>query len=300
MADIQYQIHWLAVTVHAPSDDAMTIYNTLFKETFGELESLGHGGRSFKEIYHGLLEFKLYLKPVGQGEFFHFEIPGQACECITWEYFKALGELLEGNYPEKYNFTRLDFAFDYVPFSPEQVEQAIKDGDVRSLAKRETLSVNSSPFEKRDNGEIGTYTVNFGSRSSERMIRVYNRRGFTRLEFQTKDRRANVIVKQLFRCAAVSEWASLMVGHVRDFVDFGPNWWKEFTQGNLRAWETVSSPKETTKAKLIHWIDKQISPALSVAVDILPEYAMKAILDQGRKRRGARYDLLLQAHGKGA
>ncbi len=297
MTDIEFRIHWLAFTVHAPNDEAFTIYNTLFKDTFGELEPMGHGGRSFKEIYHGLLEFKVYLNPV-KGQFFHFEIPGQACDAISWQYFKALGDLLEGNFPNKYKFTRLDFAFDNVPFSPEQVEQAIKGGELRSLAKRQSLVIHASPFETRDNGEIGTYTVDFGSGTSERKITVYNKRGFTRLEFKVKETRANAVVRELFRCD-ISLWYSVMVGHLRDFVDFYPAWWAEFIQGNLRAWETVSIPREITQAKLMRWIEKQVSPALSVAVDTVPAYLMADIIDKGRKRRTARYDLLLKAYQKG-
>jgi DNA relaxase NicK len=300
MTEIEYRIHWLSFTVHAPKEEAWVIYDILFKDIFGELENTGHGGRGFKEIYHGLLEFKLYLSPAqGDDPYFHFEIPGQACDAISWEYFKALGEILEGNHKGKYSFTRFDFAFDNVPFTPEEVEQAIRDDQLRTLAKRESLSVHASPFAKRDNGEVGTYTVELGSRNSERMIRVYNKRGFTRLEIEMKEKRADVIARQLFRCADVSQWYPLMMSHLRDYVDFHPAWWEEFIQGSWRAWQVISTPKEITEAKLIHWIDHQISPALSVAVDILPEYVIKAILDRGRKRRGARYDLLLNAHQKG-
>lgn len=301
MTDIEYRIHWLSFTVHnAPNEDAFMLYELLFKDNFGELEAKGHGGRSFKEIYHALLEFKLYLNPVtGKGQYFHFEIPGQACDALSWEHYRALGELLEGNYKGNYKFTRLDIAFDNVPFSPEQVEQAIKAGELRSLAKRETLAVHVSPFEKRDNGEIGTYTVELGSRTSERMIRVYNKRGFTRLEMETKEKRANMIAGQLFRVFDTSHWQVVMLSHLRDYVDFHPAWWAEFTQGSFRAWATVSSPKEISQNKLLRWFDKQVSPALSVLHDIMPEYAIDAIVDRGRRRRGARYDLLLNASQKG-
>ena len=57
------------------------------------------------------------------------------------------------------------------------------------------------PFERQENGELGTHTVNLGSRQSERMIRVYNRRGFTRLEMELKDKRADLVAKEILQAA---------------------------------------------------------------------------------------------------
>jgi DNA relaxase NicK len=295
MNDVSYGVHWLSFTVHSLSEDAFMLYDLLFKEYFGDLQPLGHGGRGFKEIYHTLLEFKIYLNPVVENkQYFHFEIPGQACELIPWNYFQALEIILKSNFPDKYSYTRVDLAFDDVPFTPQDIEKAILEEKLRSLAKRETLEVHSSPFSKRDNGELGTYTVNLGSRSSERMIRVYNKRGPTRLELELKDRRADLVAKELFSASDETEWFKIMISHLRDYVDFYPVWWGEFTNGTARAWATVGSPKQLTMAKLLHWIDHQVSPALSVAFDTLPEYAIEAIIDRGRKRRGVRYDLLLK------
>jgi len=299
MRDISYGIHWLSFTVHSDSDSAFTIYKLLFKDTFGDLQELGHGGRGFKEIYHALLEFKLYLSPVlDNDQYFHFEIPGQACELIDWQLLQALDIILKSNHEGQYSYTRLDLAFDYVPFTPQDVEQAIKENKLRSLAKRETLEIHQSPFAQKENGEIGTYTVELGSRYSERMIRVYNKRGFTRLELELKDRRADLVAKELFGMSEGSEWFSVMLSHLRDYIDFYPRWWGEFIGGTGRAWAIVGNAKDLTMSKLLHWVDYQVSPALSVMYDTLPEYAINGIIERGRKRRGARYNLLLQKSDK--
>jgi hypothetical protein len=176
MDDVTYQIHWLSFTVKADREDAFTLYSTLFEDLFGKIQELGNGGRGFKEIYHGLLELKIYLTPTGNSKqtYWHIEIPGQACENIPPDRFIALEEYLAGNFGERYNYVRLDFAFDHLPFSPEDIENAIRSEQVRSLAKRETLHINASPFQPRADGTLGTYTVEFGSNQSERMITVYN------------------------------------------------------------------------------------------------------------------------------
>lgn len=297
MDDVTYQIHWLSFTVKADNEEAFIMYSNLFEDLFGKIQELGNGGRGFKEIYTGLLAFKIYLTPngVSKENYWHVEIPGQACEQIAPDVFLGLGEYLEGNFKDRYSYVRLDFAFDHLGFEPKDVESAISSGQVRSLAKRESLHVNSSPFLPRDNGEIGTYTVEFGSNQSERMITVYNKRGFTRLEFQTRDERADLIAKQLFSVFDESDWFSIMVPHLRDFVDFELPWWDQFIKSTARAYQTISRPRDVSMGKLYRWIDRQVSPALSVAVDVMPKEVLDSLVNHGRKRRGSRYDLLLQS-----
>lgn len=296
MEEITYRIHWLAFTVHANMEDAFTLYDVIFKEIFGELEPLGHGGRGFKEIQHALLEFKIYLSPVsGNGSYFHIEIPGSACDALEWQHFQALGEYLKGNFPDKYKFTRLDFAFDHVPFSPEQIEEAIGDNNLRSLAKRETLKIHASPYAPKENGEIGTYTVELGSMTSERMITVYNKRGYTRLEFQMKDDRAQLVTCGLLSASSESLWFSIVISHLLDYVDFKAPWWNDFVSGHARAGAKISDPREITVTKIVNWLDFQVAPALSVAIDILPKDQIDNMLRRGRRRRGARYQLLLDS-----
>ena len=180
-----------------------------------------------------------------------------------------------------------------MPFTPQDVEDAISNRQVRSLAKRETLIVHKSPFETRANGEIGTHTVEFGSRFSERMIRVYNRRGFTRLEIELKKDRADLIAKQIFNASDVSEWWAIMISHLRDYIDFKTEWWEEFVNGIGRANAIVSNPKEISSERLVRWLERQVSAPLSVAHDMLPEYFLKDLITQGRMKRGTKYDLLL-------
>jgi DNA relaxase NicK len=295
MSDISFGIHWLSFTVHAPRKEAFIIYENIFRERFGDLEELGHGGRGFKEIFHTLLEFKIYLTPAykTEDEYFHFEIPGRACELIPWHYLKVLEFYLPPNYKDGYSYTRIDLAFDNLSFTPQQVEQAIREEKIRSLAKRESLEVHQSPFVIKDDGGIGTYTVELGSRTSERMVRVYDRRGFTRLELELKDRRADLVAKELFRADDISEWYSIMISHLRDFVDFDTLWWEEFVKSTGRAWAKVSNPKDIELEKIISWFEHQIAPALSVLVDTQTNIRMQELIDRGRKHRGSRYNLIL-------
>src|SRR3989304_8677769 len=163
MTEITCGIHWLAFTVHAPRQKGLDLHATIFENYIGPLQEIGHGGRGFREILQAALAFKLYLTPVHpEAEYFHFEIPGKACEAIPNTCFHTLMDYLVNFHPEKFRFKRIDLALDHVPFDPQQVEKAIKGKLVRTDAKRETLKIYNSPYEKKDNGEIGTYTVQLG------------------------------------------------------------------------------------------------------------------------------------------
>src|SRR5271157_5136209 len=134
MTEITYGIHWLSVVIEGSKTDGFRLYEMFFKDLFGDLSNKGHGGRGFEEIWTGLLEFKLYDLPYqGAVEYFHFEIPGEACELIDWKILQGFDDVVRNNYPNRYHYTRLDFAFDNLPFTPQDVEQAISNDKVRSL-----------------------------------------------------------------------------------------------------------------------------------------------------------------------
>jgi DNA relaxase NicK len=297
MTEYKYGVHWLSFVVDGPSENAFTIYNLFFQDLFGELQSMGQGGRGFKEIWKSLLGFKVYLHPShGDKQYFHFEIPGQACELIPFGTLEGLDNLLRNNYPDHYRYTRLDFAFDEMPFTPREVEKAIGAGKVKSLAKRKTARVEQSPYEPKDNGELGTYTVYFGSRQSERMIRVYDRRGFTRLEFEMKQKRADLVAKQIFRESEASEAFSIVLSHLLDYVNFDAPWWEEFVNGVGRAWAIVTTPREITEAAIKTWLTHQVAPSLSVIHDLDPENFVNNLIASGRAKRykSKKFKLLLE------
>jgi len=124
------------------------------------------------------------------------------------------------------------------------------------------------------------------------MITVYNRRGYTRLEFQCRDDRADVIVNELFIPSASDNWFKIGVSHLQDFIEFETDWWQEFIAGTGRAWKIVSTPREKSLERTMNWLTKQAAPALSTIEDINPALT-QFLLQNGRKRRGGKYELLL-------
>jgi DNA relaxase NicK len=287
---IDFQIHWLSFTVHTVAEVGFNLYNEIFRDSFGELEELGHGGRGYKTILKATLEIKMYLDPITRGQkHFHIEIPGKACEAIKIDTYRKLIGYLESEYEGKYKICRLDCAFDHVPFQPQQVYDAIMSGQIRSNAKRASLKITKSPLARRENGELGTTTVEFGHNTSNQMITVYDKRGFTRLEFQTKDERATAIAVKIFGSVYANRSGEIALEHLLDFVDFRTDWWEKFKKEKIRANLKVSKPSEVAKEKTFRWLKKQVAPALSAINDAVSEGAITALISEGRRRRGNKY-----------
>ncbi len=197
------------------------------------------------------------------------------------------------NWPGKYSFKRIDLAFDNVPFTPQQFEQAVLSDNIRSLAKRKSLEIHNSPNKLKDNGELGCYTVTFGSRSSNRMVRVYDKRGFTRIELETTDDRAHHIGIELFNMQNIEKLFPVMISHLLDFIQVNETWWDEFTKGNGRAYLTISEPRTVELNKLKKWLETQVMPSFSAVLDILPGDEMSSMIKDGRRNRNPKLDALV-------
>jgi hypothetical protein len=143
-------------------------------------------------------------------------LPGQACELL------GVVDLVAAAVGCELTPTRLDVAWD-VPrevVTPAQVRDAFLVGDVVSRIHR--AEVEGRPGEiagwsEHRNGE--GHTVYLGSRSSGRMLRVYDRRGPTRVELEVKGDRAALLWGWLLEHAE-ADWSAAAMSHLRDFVDF--------------------------------------------------------------------------------
>jgi DNA relaxase NicK len=241
------------------------------------------------------MNIKVFTKPLSRnGDYFSYEIPGKACDCIHPDRLIELGDLLHSNYKDAFKFNRLDYAFDNVPFTPKQAYDAVKADQLRTLAKRDTLEGRGKPFQKKENKEIGTKGMELGSRQSERMIRVYDLHGFNRLEMEIKGKRAQSITNQLLSTEDTENWPIIMQSHLLDYVDFYTDWWREFIANNKRANLKITKPALVEFVKSYSWIKNQASPTLSVLFDMLPFEAFLEIIEYGRQRRGHKFDLILE------
>jgi len=135
-------------------------------------------------------------------------------------------------------------------------------------------------------------TFYFGSRQSERFLRVYNKRGPTRLEVEYKGIRAAHIASEILK-DEVDEWLEISMAHLLDFIDIDIPWWKEFTGDTERAYSKLHETKEKSIEKTGGWLLKQAAPALAVLVEVTNGEFLFEMLDEGRKRMYRNYPDLI-------
>jgi len=294
------RIHWFSITVFGMAYGRLKLWEDYFA-ALGVLVPMGHGGRSYRAIEEGLLGAKVYSDPVRLGELgqshFHIEIPGQACDALLPSVFPTLLAELTAN-ELRFNVKRLDLAFDDVPFSPQEFLEALQGDEVVSLAKRRTIRIEQSPYQVTEDGKgTGTITVYLGANSSERMVRVYNKRGPVRLEFQMRDKRAHAVAMDVFS-TEYADWELKAKGHLRQFLDFcDVDWWGLFVHSVIRENLLISSARVVTFGGMERWLEKQVSVALSVWFDVRGEEANDAfrkMLKKARRRDRSRYSAILE------
>jgi DNA relaxase NicK len=300
---IEFLIDYFRITIHLPFEKCIAIYDEFFQIALGDLSDLEHGAKGFKRVAGALQGFQLKHNPPGGREYCTFEFPGQTCGCVAPEqlqdfyYFLKLREY-------KINVTRLDLAFDNVPFSPGQVYEVIwEDASqakeekpiVRSLTERRSVNWISQPLQFRDDlSGMGCDTCYFGKRSSMRFLRVYNKRGPTRLELELKEERANLVADSLF-LAQIDDWPTIAKGHLLDFIDIDRPWWKEFIGDTDRAYKKLHYAKDVSLEKSRAWLLKQVSPALSAVAECTGGEILLDMDKEGRKRMNKRYGPLISA-----
>lgn len=302
-----FSVHWFAITIFQDYQLVKGLWSQFFSLGLGVLVDKGHGARGYKQIAEALQGSKVYYDHVtakeGQ-EHCHIEISGSACEAVLPSIFPDLVNYLIAN-NVRFKVKRIDFAFDGVPFSPEDFYKGLMSQNLVSLIKRDpsldndSIRIEQSPCRLRENGEVGTMTVYAGSSASQRMVRVYNKRGDTRLELQLRDERAHEVCLDVFR-QAWEDWQITVKSHLRQFIDFkNTDWWAVFVSLAERADLIISSARRMSLSRMENWFIRQVVVALSVYEDVWGEKEAKYRLDElivkARKTRDrSRYSSVLQ------
>jgi hypothetical protein len=301
---ITFRVHWLSATAWGDKYQGLNMWRDRFEKYLGPMIRIGHGGRGFKSVHKALLEARLYSDPItqlkiGDNPFFSFDFPGSACDAIPDTVIQEFVVLLDEDY--RANFTRLDLAWDGVEFSPEQVKQAVDMEQIRSYLRRASLKYTISPYELREDGQVGTSSLRLGSGQSDRMLRVYDKHGPVRIELQTRKERADLIARDVLK-KSPSEWLVTALGHLRDYVDFAEQenqklltWWASFVNETKRTEKTTSDARTLELGRLLGWMTDQGSGVLSVIADVLGEQTIEALIKHGRQKRGGKYNALLLA-----
>lgn len=223
---IQMSIHWLDITFFStprkPMTDFMSIYLPWHLDDDYQWEDdftlRGSTGRFYKAIYDGPDGIVLYAYPEG-GTYCSLQISGSAIEKMGQDMLFRMLELFQSKFTRdkkngevKYHWqsTRIDIAFDGVPFSPAACREAWLAGNIRTRSHPDS-------YDWRSNAEGDTFYA--GKRVSGRYLRVYNRRGPVRLEIELKKKYAMPFVSNLMEDGFVT-LRDASLGVLRDMVDF--------------------------------------------------------------------------------
>lgn len=179
-----------------------------------------------------------------------FEVTGKGCEL-----FSKSRELPELIYETKNNCSRIDLCVDFQTDGSNMVEEFIEAG----YSKRFTS--------KSDINTLSGHSFYIGSRTSERMCRVYQfnkpheRYQNLRVEFELKGERA----KQIAGRIADGDDLHKIIMDVGDAYKFQHRYWNLFTGGEIELGLEPIRGKQGSNQTLL-WLQKQVAPAFKTLV----------------------------------
>ena len=167
-----------------------------------------------------------------------------------------------------FKVTRLDLAFDHVPFTVQQCIEAASDPEARNVRSPVRKGTAHVSLGEREAGEDGD-TFEWGARRSKsRVVRCYDRRGFVRFEMEWRGDRSDLLARELADLAP-GAWAKRAIAHLRDFIDFIDResssnvsrcsllpWWAAFVQGIDRIRIKIERPARPVVEKVPTWVKR--------------------------------------------
>lgn len=284
----QLTVHWLRGGTWAALDD---VVERIQESTGGgDVEVHGWGRFMYRQHYQLVLGMAVYFDPVAENmPPVLLDIPGTACEALGVAEVRALSLALG------LQLTRVDLAFDGVGFTPRDAATWVREGNVRCRSQKRK-------FMEDLGGKGDGETLMLGSRSSTRFLRIYDGRGFTRVELELKGEAARGFGGIL--AAEVDELAALSLGVLRDFVDF-VDASKDANVSRaplLPSWEALVGTHERVKVavhgkgapmveRVVRYLERQVSAMLAVYHDL--GHSVDDLLALGKGRYQHRHRALL-------
>lgn len=227
-------------------------------------------------------------------------------------------------FAQKGHVTRIDVALDdrEASVAVETVRLAVEAGQVVSRSKQFKVIQASNHREGVRTGE----TLYFGSRESQTMLRVYDKRlelqakgrddaGLygVRWELEFKQDRAQACAKALLTLDP-EDWRAFLVGVLRSYVDFREttreaesyekyrapllDWWKSLTEGFMRCRLVVERIQQRLD-DVAAWLANAISPMLAVVVACRGDQFLFEMIYAGTKRWTQKHFALLKQRKRG-
>lgn len=297
-AEVTTGVHWLRGTTSLGRDAVLAWLASRLGESVVVLE---RGAYGYSEGY-GVGGVRVLASESRPDMGVCVDVTGTGCEELGLRRLAELRSALE------LRVSRLDVAVDGCPFTPVDLRDAWRSGQVRTRAKvpddaREDRQWRTSAWRSDPAGDLFT----MGARSSSQYARCYDSRGFTRLELELKDRTAELAAVQLLD-GDLDGFASEALGWVRRFVDFvdpdsdsNPSrrsllpFWESFCGMVPRARVALDGVIVRTVAQVRGWVERQVAPALALVAEALGQEELRRLLRVGKDRWRPRHRAMLRA-----
>jgi DNA relaxase NicK len=235
----------------------------------------------------------------------------------TWDEAK-IRSVLAWVFARGGHVTRMDVALDdrTAGVSIAQVKQAVDAGHAVTRSQKFQVLAGSS---LRDGASTGD-TLYFGSRESQTMLRVYDKRlelqqkgreeakdYGVRWELELKKDRAQACAKALLTLPP-EDWREFLVGVLRSYVDFRETtheaepwekyraplllWWETLTEGFKRCRLVVEKIQQTLD-EVCQWLGQSISAMLALAYFHRGDQFLQQLIYAGSKKWKAKHLAML-------
>lgn len=287
-------VHWLSGTTFLDEDEVASFVDGLMPGFGFEVSERGMWGYRRRLTGAGGL---VILSEPGQEDMPPVCVvaSGSVCEFMGAERVRALASVLKP--------TRVDFAWDGVPFTVRDVASWISDGNTRTRARKARL------FAPLLEGPGDGRTVELGTRNSTWMLDVYDRRGPVRAELRLKGERAEAAWSVLQLDPV--EWSAAFLEVLRGLVDFVdrsqaarvedcpllPSW-EAFVVGAQRLVVNLTGKVAPSFERAREWVFYQVSATLNALVEAgLP---LREVMYEGRRRTQQKHRALAAVWRAGA
>jgi hypothetical protein len=270
-----FQLHWLTVVVFpSGQEDAVDHCRSMLEGLFGgcKLEDIQRGAQGYEhlELWNGI-------------RLCHGGNNGTICMSMSGDWVSSLSiGSLRGFFRDlkeqglEWRCSRIDLAFDLEDEGQtiQEVYQAVQD---RLYICRSAQRGAYIDFDSDDK------TVTIGSRASTRYMRIYNRRGYTRIELEIKAEAAGYVGALLFDQDSLSGYGKLIrlgVGVLKDFIEFKSEFWKVFEEFSKAGYK-VSCGTASTMDRSKQNIEKRIAATLAALYAVYGMDWLKDVLWDG-------------------
>lgn len=208
--------HWWSETVWGSIGDVLSTLDSILIErnyasTFAGWECRGGKGRITAQWVAKGIGDGCVVNEFGDSPYVSIEVPGHVCEWIGDEGLHEVFSSIRAAF-DRTQASRLDFAFDGLPATVDEVARCCMDGHWRS-PRRCHLSWN------RKSSDTGTTVYIRDPRKDPEAVRIYDQRGPVRWEVVARKHQAKNLAN-IILARPVDDWSDIAAQFSRSLVVF--------------------------------------------------------------------------------